>query len=87
MRNGYLFSGHPTLQDPAHVPEEFDDPLDHKALAFQYVKETYGLLLDMHDKFAESNQAMEKRYSEYSLGIKFPKYIFKTKRTKKCRGS
>ncbi|KAF8162993.1 HEC/Ndc80p family-domain-containing protein [Crassisporium funariophilum] len=63
MRDEYLCSGHPTLQDPAHVPEEFDDPFDHKALAFQYNEETYTLWLDLHDDFAESNQAMEDRYS------------------------
>ena len=67
MRDEYLCSGHPTLQDPAHVPEEFDDPFDHKALAFQYNEETYTLWLDLHDDFAESNQAMEERYSEYLL--------------------
>jgi hypothetical protein len=67
MRDEYLCSGHPTLQDPAHIPEEFDDPIDHKALTFHYNQETYTLWLDLHDDFVESNQAMEERYSVYLL--------------------
>lgn len=63
MRTEYLYSGHPTIQDPAHVPEEFDDPYDHKALAFQYHEETYTLWLDGQDDFVEWNQVMEERYS------------------------
>jgi kinetochore protein NDC80 len=44
------------------VPEEFDDPWDHSALAFNYFEETYTLWLDLVDDFAESNQALEDRY-------------------------
>lgn len=91
MRDEYLCSGHPTLQDPAHVPEEFDDLFDHKALAFQYNEETYTLWLDLHDDFAESNQAMEERYSERSLSSfkhDLPLiYTYKTKGTKGCKRS
>jgi len=65
MRTEYLYSGHPTIQDPAHVPEEFDDPYDHKALAFQYHEETYTLWLDGQDDFVEWNQVMEERYSKH----------------------
>ncbi|PPQ89088.1 hypothetical protein CVT25_006460 [Psilocybe cyanescens] len=64
MRNEYLISGHPTIQDPANVPEEFDDAYDHKALAFQYHEETYTLWLDLQDDFAEWNQIMEERYQK-----------------------
>jgi len=65
MRNEYMCSGHPTIQDPAHVPEEFDDPFDHKALAFQYLEETYTLWLDLQDDFTEWNQIMEERYRRH----------------------
>jgi kinetochore protein NDC80 len=60
-----MVSGHPTIQDPASVPEEFDDPLDRKALAFQYIEETYTLWLDLQDDFTEWNQIIEERYREY----------------------
>jgi len=69
MRTEYLYSGHPTIQDPAHVPEEFDDPFDHKALAFQYHEETYTLWLDGQDDFVEWNQVMEERYRRTSLPL------------------
>ncbi|KAF8969804.1 HEC/Ndc80p family-domain-containing protein [Flammula alnicola] len=69
MRNEYLFSGHPTIQDPSHVPEEFDDPFDHKALAFQYREETYTLWLDLQDDFSEWNQVMEERYQKRNVRI------------------
>lgn len=65
MRNGYLISGHPTIQDPAHVPEEFDDPFDHKALAFQYQEETYTSWLDNQDDFTEWKLMMEERYRKF----------------------
>lgn len=61
-----MVSGHPSIQDPASVPEEFDDPLDHKALAFQYIEETYAMWLDRKDDFAEWNEIIEGRYREYS---------------------
>lgn len=62
MRNDYFCSQHPTLQDPGEVPEEFDDPLDHAALAFGYFEETYTLWLDLVDDFVEPNQNLEDRY-------------------------
>lgn len=64
MRNEYLSSGHATIQDPSQVPDEFDDPFDHKALAFQYQEETYTLWLDLEDDFTEWKQIMEERYRE-----------------------
>jgi len=64
-RSEYLVSGHPTIQNPTQVPDEFDDPLDHKALAFQYIEETYTFWLDLQDDFSEWNQIMEERYREY----------------------
>lgn len=65
MRNEYTVSGHPTIQDPTQVPEEFDHHLDHKALAFQYIEETYTQWLDLQDDFTEWNQIMEERYRKY----------------------
>jgi len=65
MRAAYFRSGHPTIQDPARVPEEFDDPYGHKTLAFQYHEATYALWLDGQDDFIEWNQVMEERYSRY----------------------
>jgi kinetochore protein NDC80 len=66
-----MASGHPSIQDPASIPEEFDDPLDHKALAFQYIEETYTLWLDLQDDFTEMNQIMEERYRECSSSARF----------------
>ena len=94
MRDEYLCSGHPTLQDAANVPEEFDDPFDHKALAFQYNEETYILWLDLHDDFGETNQVMEERYSEHLFfffrwAYNLPLIIVfcKEKGTKECKRS
>ncbi|TFK42900.1 HEC/Ndc80p family-domain-containing protein [Crucibulum laeve] len=64
MRNEYLCSGHPTLQDPSTVPEEFDDSYDHKALAFNYYEEAYTVWLDLIDDFVEPNQNLEDRYAK-----------------------
>ncbi|KAH9483757.1 putative kinetochore protein NDC80 [Psilocybe cubensis] len=64
MRTDYLVSGHPTIQDPANIPEEFDDPYDHKALAFQYQEEAYTMWLDRHDEFTKWDQIMEERYQK-----------------------
>lgn len=69
MRGDYINSEHPTLQDPSRVPEEFDDPWDHAALAFSYFEETYTLWLDLVDDFAESNQALEDRYGTSSQQV------------------
>ncbi|RXW15873.1 hypothetical protein EST38_g9986 [Candolleomyces aberdarensis] len=56
LRDDYENSEHPTLQRPDKVPEQFDDPWDHAALAFNYFEETYTVWLDLVDDFAESNQ-------------------------------
>ncbi|KIM48850.1 hypothetical protein M413DRAFT_438025 [Hebeloma cylindrosporum] len=85
MRTEYLYSGHPTIQDPAHVPEEFDDPYDHKALAFQYHEETYTLWLDGQDDFVEWNQVMEERYSRRNERVQ-TELDQQTARLEKARG-
>ncbi|KAH6918928.1 HEC/Ndc80p family-domain-containing protein [Coprinopsis sp. MPI-PUGE-AT-0042] len=69
LRDDYLSSGHPTLQDPGKVATEFEDPLDHAALAFDYFEETYTLWLDLVDDFVEPNQALEERYAQRNNGV------------------
>ncbi|ESK97712.1 kinetochore protein ndc80 [Moniliophthora roreri MCA 2997] len=63
MRENYLSSGHPTLQNTASIPEEFDDPMDHRALAFEYYEQAYTIWLDHIDDFVEPNQQLEDRYA------------------------
>jgi kinetochore protein NDC80 len=60
----YLESGHPTLQEPNDVPEEFEDPNHHQALAFDYYTEAYGFFLDGADAFEEQDQVLESRYGK-----------------------
>ncbi|KAJ7134966.1 HEC/Ndc80p family-domain-containing protein [Mycena crocata] len=62
-RRLYETSSDPTLQFPSDVPEEFDDPWDHQALAFDYYETAYVLWLDMVDDFVEPNQNLEDRYA------------------------
>ncbi|KAJ7109161.1 HEC/Ndc80p family-domain-containing protein [Mycena epipterygia] len=59
----YETSGDPTLQVISGVPEEFDDPWDHQALAFDYYEQAYLIWLDMVDDFVEPNQNLEDRYA------------------------
>ncbi|KAJ6546466.1 HEC/Ndc80p family-domain-containing protein [Mycena vulgaris] len=59
----YETSGDPTLQIPSGIPEEFDDPWDHQALAFDYYDQAYIIWLDMVDDFVEPNQSLEDRYA------------------------
>ncbi|KAG6866081.1 hypothetical protein C0991_008833 [Blastosporella zonata] len=63
LRGDYLLSGHPTLQNPDDIPEEFDDPCDHRALAFDYFDQAYTVWLDLIDDFVEPNQYLEDRYA------------------------
>ncbi|KAJ7752073.1 HEC/Ndc80p family-domain-containing protein [Mycena metata] len=62
-RQLYETSGDPTLQIPSDIPEEFDDPWDHQALAFDYYDQAYTIWLDMVDDFVEPNQNLEDRYA------------------------
>jgi len=63
MREHYLCSAHPTLQNPSGIPEEFDDPCDHRGLAFDYYERAYTVWLDLIDDFVEPNQYLEDRYA------------------------
>lgn len=62
-----MYSRHPTIQNPYDIDEEFDHPLDHKALAFKYHEDTYTMWLDLKDDFTECNLEMEQRYSQFQL--------------------
>lgn len=62
LREDYFNSGHPTLQNTADIPEEFEDQLDHRALAFDYFDQAYTVWLDLIDDFVEPNQYLEDRY-------------------------
>ncbi|KAG5645008.1 hypothetical protein DXG03_007285 [Asterophora parasitica] len=64
LRGAYLVSGHPTLQNPAEIPEEFDDPWDHRALAFDYFDQAKNerVQTDLEQQTNRLNQAK----AEYS---------------------
>jgi hypothetical protein len=63
----YLESGHPTLQESTEVPEEFDDPNHHQAVAFDYYTDAYGFFLDGADAFEEQDQVLEGRYGKLAI--------------------
>ncbi|THU99358.1 hypothetical protein K435DRAFT_777030 [Dendrothele bispora CBS 962.96] len=63
MRDHYMASGHPTLQDPENIPEEFEDQIDHRALAFEYYERSYIVWLDGADDFVEPKRIIEERYA------------------------
>lgn len=67
MKFAYLASRHPSVHDPSQVPEEFDDPLHHTALAFQFYTSTYSQWLDLQDDFDKHKEVIEARYGEISL--------------------
>ncbi|KAJ3830027.1 HEC/Ndc80p family-domain-containing protein [Lentinula raphanica] len=64
MKAQYSTSGHNTLQDPANIPEEFQDPFDRRALAFDYYEKCYAIWLDHIDEFDEPNEQLEDRYAK-----------------------
>ncbi|PFH52374.1 hypothetical protein AMATHDRAFT_56874 [Amanita thiersii Skay4041] len=70
LRESYLLSGHPTVQDPSNVPEEFDDPNDHRALAFAYYESTYEDWLANIDDFEQYKSALEERYAKKNEGVR-----------------
>ncbi|KAG7093794.1 hypothetical protein E1B28_007439 [Marasmius oreades] len=63
MVEEYFNSGHPTLQDTRIIPDEFDDPNHHAALALEYYQDSYIIWLDHVDEFIEPNQQIEDRYA------------------------
>ncbi|KAG6885070.1 hypothetical protein C0993_006149 [Termitomyces sp. T159_Od127] len=69
LREDYLNSGHPTLQNTADIPEEFEDPFDHRAVAFDYFDQAYTVWLDLIDDFVEPNQYLEDRYTRKNESV------------------
>ncbi|KAG5728370.1 putative kinetochore protein NDC80 [Termitomyces sp. T112] len=69
LRDDYFNSGHPTLQNPVDIPEEFDDPFDHRALAFDYFDQAYTVWLDLIDDFIEPNRYLEDRYTRKNQSV------------------
>lgn len=64
LRDEYFSSGHPTLQDTSRIPEEFNDSMDHQALAFQYYEHAYEMWLNELDEFVEANEDLDFRYNK-----------------------
>ncbi|KAH9901177.1 HEC/Ndc80p family-domain-containing protein [Cubamyces lactineus] len=62
-REHYMDSGHPTLQDPALIPEEFNDIHHHLALAFDHNSRAYEVFLQGQDVFPEEEKMLEERYA------------------------
>ncbi len=65
--NNYLSSNHPTLQVAADIPDEFEDPLDHRAIVFEFFHDAYTLWLGYNDDMIEAKQALEERYGKKLL--------------------
>ena len=57
-----MSSGHPTLQDPTLVPDEFDDMNHHLALALDHNATAYEVFLQGQDVFPEQEKLLEERY-------------------------
>lgn len=62
-------SEHPTLQFSGIVPEEFDDPNHHAALAFDYFAESYEAFFAGSDVFQEQQRRIEERYGGFLAQI------------------
>lgn len=60
-------SRHPTLQDPALIPDEFDDNNHHLALALEHNLSAYEIFLQGQDVFPEQEKALEERYGTAQL--------------------
>ncbi|PIL23804.1 hypothetical protein GSI_13555 [Ganoderma sinense ZZ0214-1] len=62
-RGQYMTSGHPSLQDPTLVPDEFDDNNHHLALALDHNTTAYEVFLQGRDVFPEEEKLLEERYA------------------------
>ncbi|KAI0062236.1 hypothetical protein BV25DRAFT_1907618 [Artomyces pyxidatus] len=60
----YMESSDPTLQLSDAVPEEFDDPNHHTALAFDYYEEAYEIFFAGSDVYTEPQRRLEERYTK-----------------------
>ena len=63
-------SEHPTLQFSGIIPEEFDDPNHHAALAFDYFAEAYEAFFAGSDDFDDQQRKVEERYGEFGVYIR-----------------
>jgi len=61
----YMESEHPTLQYSDIIPEEFDDPNHHAALAFDYFAEAYESFFAGSDIFEDQQRKIEERYGVF----------------------
>ncbi|KAF9050715.1 hypothetical protein BDZ89DRAFT_1088792 [Hymenopellis radicata] len=57
-----FLDNHPTLQVASDIPDEFEDPLDHRAIVFEFFRNAYTLWLGYNDDMIEAKQALEDRY-------------------------
>ena len=64
-RLAYMDSGHPTLQYSELIPEKFEHPDHHSALAFDYFTEAYEIFCTGSDVFVDQQLKLEERYSEF----------------------
>jgi kinetochore protein NDC80 len=62
-------SEHPTLQFSDIIPEEFDDPHHHAALAFDYFAEAYEAFFQGSDIFEHQQRKIEERYGIYLVPV------------------
>lgn len=69
LREHYLNSGHLTLQTASDVTDEFDDPADHRTLAFEFYSQAYSVWLDLIDDLSESKQYLEEKYAKKNEGV------------------
>lgn len=59
-----------TLQESELVPDEFDDPMQHQALAIDYFGEAYEAYLEGADApFPDQLQILEDRYGACSRAV------------------
>jgi len=58
-------SEHPTPQYSDIIPEEFDDPNHHAALAFDYFSEAYKAFFTGSDIFEDQQRKIEERYGVF----------------------
>ncbi|KAH9053845.1 HEC/Ndc80p family-domain-containing protein [Lactarius vividus] len=63
-RLAYMDSGHPTLQYSEIIPEKFDHPDHHSALAFDYFTEAYEIFCTGSDVFVDQQLKLEERYAK-----------------------
>ena len=66
----YMESEHPTLQFSDIIPEEFDDPDHHAALAFDYFAEAYDAFFQGSDIFEQQHRKLEERYCESQVHLR-----------------